>query len=134
MLTLTLTGKSSVLAINYSPAIDLSDDNYELYLMLFETYLISNVNALNNKFYFGKDDAKITILEGVFSYELQAINEFLKRAISQKRSRRNNDEKRGDIEHANDGDSDDDNGDEEEYLIVLRANYNMMKRSNEPTE
>jgi len=126
MLTLTLTGKSSVLAVNYSPAIDLSDGNYELGLMLFETYhTISNVNASNNKFYFGKDDAKITIPEG--SYELQAINEFLRRAISQKRSRRNNGEKRGDIEHANDGTNDDDGDEEEEYPIVLRANYNTMK-------
>jgi len=123
MLILTLTGKSSVLAVNYSPAINLSDDNYELDLMLFETYhTISNINASNNKFYFDKDDAKITIPEG--SYELQAINEFLKRAISQKRSRRNGDEKRGDIEHANDGN---DGSDEEEYPIVLRADYNTMK-------
>jgi len=68
MLTLILTDKSSVLAVNYSPAIDLSDDNYELDLMLFETYhTISNVNASNNKFYFDKD-AKITIPEG--SYKL----------------------------------------------------------------
>jgi len=88
MLTLTLTDKSSVLAVNYSPAIDLSDGNYEFGLMLFETYhTILNVNASNNKFYFGKDNAKITIPEG--SYELQAINEFLKRTISQKRSRCN---------------------------------------------
>jgi len=124
MLTLTLTGKSSVLAVNYSPAIDLSDGNYELDLMLFETYYtISNVNASINKFYFGKDDAKITNSEG--SYELQAINEFLKRAISQKRSRRNSGEKRGDIKHANDGNDDD--SDEEEYPIVLRTNYNTMK-------
>jgi len=50
----------------------------------------------------------------------------LKRAISQKRSRRNG-EKCGEIEHANDGDGDDDDDDEEEYLIVLRANYNTMK-------
>jgi len=92
--------------------------------MLFETYhTISNLNSSNNKFYFGKDDAKITIPEG--SYELQAINEFLKRAISQKRSRRNSGEKRGDIEHVNDGN--DCNSDEEEYPIMLRANYNTMK-------
>jgi len=62
ILTLTLTGKSSVLAVNYSRAIDLSDSDYEVGLMLFETYhTISNVNASNNKFYFGKDDTKITI-------------------------------------------------------------------------
>jgi len=91
--------------------------------MLFETYhTISNVNASNNKFYFGNDDAKITIPEG--SYELQAINEFLKRAIPRKRSQHaaHDNKKRGDIEHANDDDSD-----EEEYPIVLRANYNTMK-------
>jgi len=65
ILTLTLTGKSSVLAVNYFPAIDLSDGDYKLGLMLFETYhTMSNVNASNNKFYFGKDDAKITIPEG----------------------------------------------------------------------
>jgi len=122
MLTLTLTGKSSVLAVNYSPAIDLSDGDYELGLMLFETYhTISNVNASNNKFYFGKDDVKLTIPEG--SYEIQAINEFLRRAILQKRSRRNSGggEKRGDIEY------DGNDGNEEEYPIVLRANYNTMK-------
>jgi len=59
-----LTGKSSVLMVNYSPAIDLSDDDYELGLMNFETYYtIPNVNASNNKFYFGKDDIEITIPE-----------------------------------------------------------------------
>jgi len=53
-LILTLTGKSNVLATIYFSAIDLSDDNYELSLMNFETYnTISNVreNASNNKFY-----------------------------------------------------------------------------------
>jgi len=47
-LILMLTGKSNVLATIYFPAIDLSDDDYELGLMNFETYTISNVNALNN--------------------------------------------------------------------------------------
>jgi len=121
MLTLTLTGKSRVLAVNYSPAIDLSDGDYEL--GLFETYhTISNVKASNNKFYFGKDDVKITIFEE--SYELHTINEFSKRVISQKRSRRNSGEKRGDIEHANDGNDDDS---DEKDPIVLRANYNTLK-------
>jgi len=47
----TLTGKSNVLATTYFPAIDLSDDDYELGLVNFETYnTISNVNASNNKF------------------------------------------------------------------------------------
>jgi len=37
-LILTLTGKNNVLATTYFPAIDLSDDDYELYIMNFETY------------------------------------------------------------------------------------------------
>lgn len=118
-LILTLTGKSSVLATTYFPAIDLSDDDYELGLMNFETYnTISNVNASNNKFYFDNDDVEITIPEG--SYELHAINEFLKRAIPRKR-----------LQHAvHDGDKihDIDGDDEnEDFPIVLRANNNTMK-------
>ncbi|KYN28159.1 hypothetical protein ALC57_02428 [Trachymyrmex cornetzi] len=79
-LTLTLSGKSSLLAANYFPAIDLSDNDYELGLMIFEIYhTTANVNESNNKFYFDKDDAEITIPEG--SYEVRDVNEFLKRAI-----------------------------------------------------
>ncbi|KYN10796.1 hypothetical protein ALC57_17061 [Trachymyrmex cornetzi] len=52
--------------------------------MIFETYhTIPNVNESNNKFYFDKDDAEITIPEG--SYEVRDINEFLKRAILRSR-------------------------------------------------
>jgi len=83
-MTFTLTGKSSVLAANFFPTVDLSDDEYELGLTNFKTYhTIPNVNSSNNKFYFGKDDAEITILEG--PYELRNIHEFLKHAYSQKR-------------------------------------------------
>jgi len=42
-LIFTLTGKSNVLTTTYFPAIDLSDDDYELGLMNFETYN-TNVN------------------------------------------------------------------------------------------
>ena len=81
-LTLTLTGKSSVLAVSYFPAIDLSDGDYELGLTDFETYhTIPNVSSKNNKFYFDNDDKEITIPEG--SYEIQAIEEYLRRAILQ---------------------------------------------------
>ncbi|KYN06060.1 hypothetical protein ALC62_03003 [Cyphomyrmex costatus] len=59
-LTLTLSGKSSVLAANYFPAIDLSDDDYELGLTMFY-HTIPNVNDSNDKFYFGNDDEEITI-------------------------------------------------------------------------
>ncbi|KYN12121.1 hypothetical protein ALC57_15714, partial [Trachymyrmex cornetzi] len=54
--------------------------DYELGLAIFETYnTIPNVNESNNKFYFAKDDAEITIPKG--SYEVRDISEFLKRAI-----------------------------------------------------
>jgi len=60
-LIITLTGKSNVLAATYFPAIDLSDDDYELGLMNFETYnTISNENASNNKFYYDENDMEIT--------------------------------------------------------------------------
>lgn len=114
-MTFTLTGKSSTLAANFFPSIDLSDGDYELGLTNFESYhTISNVNASNNKFYFDEDDEEITIREG--SYELQAIYEFLKRAISRKRPRE-------EYVHTNH----DDHDINDEYPIMLRANYNTMK-------
>jgi len=67
-LTLTLSGKSTILAANYFPAMDLSDGDYELGLAIFETYHILNLNESNNKFYFTKDDVEITIPES--SYEV----------------------------------------------------------------
>jgi len=115
-LILTLTGKSNVLSTTYFPAIDLNDDDYELGLMNFETYnTIPNVNASNNKFYFDEDDVEITIPEG--SYELGAINEFLKNAITRKRLQHtvHDDKKRG-ITDEN-----------EDFPIVLHANNNTMK-------
>jgi len=75
----------------------------------------ATVNASNNKFYFG-NNAEITIPEG--SYEIQAINEFLNRAILRKHLRpmiHSNDEKKR---------SDDE---DEEYPLMLRANYSTMK-------
>ncbi|KYQ54019.1 hypothetical protein ALC60_05785 [Trachymyrmex zeteki] len=110
-LTLTLSGKNSVLAANYFPAIDLSDGDYEFGLMIFETYhTIPNVNESNNKFYFGKDDAEIIIPKG--SYEVRDINEFLKRAILRKRSRRDAldtvDVVRGDAAHSDNNNNGDD--------------------------
>jgi len=44
------------------------------------------MNESNDKFYFSKDDAKITIPKG--SYEVRDINEFLKHTILWKRSHR----------------------------------------------
>src|SRR5436190_9251624 len=88
-LTFTLTGNSSVLSVNHFPAIDLNDDDYELGLANFETYhTIPNVNSSNNKFYFDKNDKKITIPEG--TYEIDAINEYLKRTLLQHADRLKN--------------------------------------------
>ncbi|KYQ59575.1 hypothetical protein ALC60_01401 [Trachymyrmex zeteki] len=56
-LTLTLSGKSSLLAANYFSTIDLSDSDYELSLMIFETYYtIPNVNDNNTKYNTDDDD------------------------------------------------------------------------------
>ena len=126
-LTLTLSGKSTVLAANYFPVIDLSDGDYELGLAIFETYhTIPKVNESNNKFYFTKDDVEITIPEG--SYEVRDINEFLKRAILRKRPHRDALETVDVVGDDNNNNTDDDDNDEdEEYPITLRANYNTMK-------
>jgi len=116
-LIFTLTKKSNILSTTYFPAIDLSNDDYELGLMNFETYN-TNVIASNNTFYFDEDDVEITILEG--SYKLRAINEFLKPAIPWKCLQytvHDDDKKRGIID-------DDEN---EDFPIVLRANNNTMK-------
>jgi len=124
-LILTLTGKSNVLATTYFLAVDLSDDDYELGLMNFETYnTISNVNALNNKFYFDENEVKITIPER--SYELHDINDFLKHAIPRKRLQHavHDDKKRGIVD-------DDVN---EDFPIALRANNNTMKSDIKSTE
>jgi len=111
-LTLTLTGKSSILAVSYFPAVDLSDGDYELGLTDFETYYtIPNVNSSNNKFYFDKDDKEIVIPEG--SYELHDIDKYLKRAISNNIVKKNTLRK--------------DEDDESEYPLIIRANNNTMK-------
>jgi len=117
-LILTLTGKSNVLPTTYFPAIDLSDDDYEHGLMNFETYnTISNVNASNNKFYFSENNMEITIPEG--SYELHAINDFLKHAIPRNRLQHavHDDKKRGSV----------DNDVNEDFPIALRANNNTIQ-------
>ncbi|KYN28041.1 hypothetical protein ALC57_02547 [Trachymyrmex cornetzi] len=62
-LTFTMTGKSSVLAVSYFPAVDLVDGDYELGLTDFETYYtLANVNSTNNKFYY--DSKEIVIPDG----------------------------------------------------------------------
>jgi len=66
-MTFTLTGKSSIFAVSYFPAVDLSDGDYELGPTDFETYYtIPNVHSLSNKFYFDKNDKEIVIPEGYY--------------------------------------------------------------------
>jgi len=67
---------------NYFPAIELCNGDYELDLMIFETYH-TIPNESNNKFYFDKDDTGIP----KDSYEMRDINKFL-RAILRKHPRR----------------------------------------------
>jgi len=68
---------------------------------------------VNNKFYFDENNVEITIPEG--SYELHAINDFLKHAIPRKRLQHavHDDKKRGIVN--------------ENFAIALRANNNTMK-------
>lgn len=115
-LTFTLTGKSSVIAVSYFPAVDLSDGDYELGLTDFETYYtIPNVNLSNNKFYFDKDDKEIAIPEG--SYELRDINLYLKHAIS-----RSSEVVRYKALRKDFGEDE-----ENDYPLIIRANNNTMK-------
>ena len=115
-----LRGKSTVLAANYFPSIDLSDGDYELGLAIFETYhTIPNVNESNNKFYFAKDDGEITIPEGKRLYEVWDINEFLKRAILRKRPHRDALET-VDVVHGDNNNYTDDNGESGEYPRKLQ--------------
>ena len=58
-LMLTLTGKSSVLAMSYFLAVDLGDGDYKLSLTDFEMYYtLANVNSIN-KFYYGNEEIVI---------------------------------------------------------------------------
>lgn len=116
-LTLTLSGKSSTLSVNYFPALDLSDGDYELGLTHFETYnTIPNVDSTNNKFYFDDNDEEITIPVG--TYELKAIARHLKKAVLRKRRPKTSEE--DDFGSAEEDDK-------TERLFVLRANENTMR-------
>lgn len=122
-LTLTLTGTSSVLAANYFPALDLSDNEYELGLANFETYnTIPNVNSTNNNFYFGDKDETIVIPEG--SYELRAIERYLMAAIRDRQSEKSKDDEDVNEYRVYDDDYGTENNDQS---IVLRANENTMR-------
>lgn len=73
--TLSITGTSSTLITNHSPALQL-DGEYECGLLYISTFnSIPNIDDRNNKLYYGKNKV-IKIPEG--SYELQDIDDYLK--------------------------------------------------------
>ena len=93
----------------------------------FETFnTIPNVDSTNNKFYI--DDKTITIPEG--SYELSAIDRYLRAAIArEQRGGASAEEEDGDYAVYDSGDDDDDDGNEtkKRFSIILRANENTMR-------
>ena len=92
----------------------------------FETYnAIPNVISTNNKFYFDTDDKIITIPEG--SYELSAVNKYLRVAIRHIRWRTLNDKDNNDDEYIFDDDDDGDDSTHKEEILILRANENTMR-------
>ena len=67
---LLFTGTESILSSDYMPPIDVSDGEYVMGLINFQTYhAISNVDKTNNMFYF--NDEHIKLPEG--SYELDDL-------------------------------------------------------------
>lgn len=77
--TLSITGCSSSLLTNHSPALDL-DGEYECGLLYLSTFnSIPNIDKRNNKFYYGENGV-VEIPEG--SYELQDIEDYLKSQLS----------------------------------------------------
>lgn len=80
MSTFGLSGQSSVLKANYSPPLDLRDDDgeYVLGLISLETFnAIPNIDKNNNKFYIGS--VILEIPDG--TYEISALNEYLQEAV-----------------------------------------------------
>lgn len=99
-LTITLSGTYASLSTDFFPPIDLSNGNYELGLVDFQTFhVIPNVDYTNNTFYY--DNKKIIIPKG--SYELMAINKYLQDNIIRQPK------------------------EEPEDIIYLRANTNTLK-------
>jgi hypothetical protein len=73
--TLSITGCSSSLITNHSPALEL-DGDYECGLLYMSTFnSIPNIDKRSNKFYYGENEV-VEIPEG--SYELQDIDDYLK--------------------------------------------------------
>lgn len=75
-ITLTITGKKSILQTNYFPSLNI-DENYECGLLYFSTFnSIPNINETNNIFSYGSENKEIVIPTG--AYELDDISDYLK--------------------------------------------------------
>lgn len=82
-ITLTVTGKNSILGVQYHPPIELNPQKHYV-IGLVELYTfnsIPNIDNSNNKFYIEKEEP-ITIPEG--SYELEDINRYLNKELTKK--------------------------------------------------
>lgn len=78
---LSFTGRSSILEATYHPPIDIEDSEFEVGLVLLETYnSVPNVYEKNNKFYY--DDKVIEIPKG--SYELHDIAEYIEKTLQER--------------------------------------------------
>ena len=123
-LTLTLTKTTSILTASYFPALDLNNDEYELSLTNFETtrYRMLLLRIINSTSISTKI---ITIPEG--SYELSAINKYLRAAILHTQQRTLNDKDNNDDEYILDDDDDGDDSTHKEEILILRANENTMR-------
>jgi len=118
-LTFTLTGKSSVLAVSYFPAVDLNDSDYELDLTDFETYhTIPNVISSNNNFILTKTTRKLSFPKNRMNCDSE---KYLKRANL--RSRPNDiAKKKTPLKELNE-----DNEYKERLPLMIHANNNTMK-------
>lgn len=78
--TLTMTGNTSVIQSNYFPEIDLSEHEYELALLLFETYnAVPNVDDYNNNFTFSVKGhgTMYTISIPTGAYEINQLEDYI---------------------------------------------------------
>src|SRR6266566_7084855 len=80
-ITLTLSGKKSVLHSYYYPPIDLGNDRWELGLVNFQTFnSIPNIDESNNTLHYGKGKS-VKIPTG--SYQISDISKFFKEKLEE---------------------------------------------------
>lgn len=81
MITLTITGCTSIIHSNFTPPLNLEDGNYECGLLYFSAFnSIPNITSQNNVFCYGDDNKCITIPCGL--YDLHDIDEYLQQHMN----------------------------------------------------